>query len=124
MRFSDSSSTPLFQQVADQISDLILTGAIGEGEQVPSTTRISTAYRLNPATVLKGMNILADQGLLAKKRGQGMFVAEGARQRLRAQRAKGTLTRLATQLADQARLLGLSRDDLVTLVKGAYDDHD
>lgn len=122
MRFSDSSGTPLFQQVADQIADLILEGSVKEGQQVPSTTQISTAYRLNPATVLKGMNLLASKGYLIKKRGIGMFVAPGARQKMRLERINGQLRKQATSLARQAKILGLSQEEFLQLVKGAYDE--
>ena len=83
MRFDYSGATPLYRQVAEQLSDAIASGAYAEGDQIPSTTEISVTYQLNPATVLKGMNLLVEQGLIEKRRGIGMFVTTGAFQRVR-----------------------------------------
>ena len=77
MDFDFSGPQPLFVQVADQLRAGIASGALPEGEQVPSTTEISRTYTINPATVLKGMTMLVDEGLLEKRRGLGMFVVPG-----------------------------------------------
>ena len=78
MQFNFESDTPIYMQVAEQIKDAILSGAFLEETQVPSTTEISVTYKINPATVLKGMTLLTDAGILYKKRGVGMFVKKGA----------------------------------------------
>src|ERR1700754_2213445 len=78
--------TPLFTQVADRLAAEIADGGLAEGERVPSTNELAAYYRINPATAAKGINLLADDGLLEKRRGIGMFVADGARQRMLAQR--------------------------------------
>ena len=69
---------PIFQQIAEQLEEAILSGAYPEESQVPSITEYSVQYRINPATALKGINLLVDAGPLYKKRGVGMFVASGA----------------------------------------------
>src|ERR1700753_2535782 len=74
--------TPLFVQVADRLAGEIADGGLAEGERVPSTNELAAFYRINPATAAKGINTLADDGLLEKRRGIGMFVATGARRRL------------------------------------------
>ena len=78
MQINFDSETPIYMQIAEQIEDAILSGAFAEESQVPSTTEISVTYQINPATVLKGMNLLVDAGVLYKKRGLGMFVCKGA----------------------------------------------
>ena len=98
MRFDFSGTTPLFRQVAEQISEAIVSGAFAEGEQVPSTTEISSTYAINPATVLKGMNLLVDQGLLEKRRGLGMFVTTGAREKARDAKREELLTTRVVEL--------------------------
>jgi GntR family transcriptional regulator len=120
MRFSETDTTPLFEQVARQVADLIMTGSVREGERVPSTTEISSAYRINPATVLKGMNLLVDQGCLVKRRGLGLFVAPGARERLRHDLLGSELEKTLARLIDQARLAGMDEGDLVGRVRDAY----
>ena len=61
MQFNFNSTEPIYLQVADQIEEAIFTETFAEGEQIPSTTEISKEFHINPATVLKGMNILVDQ---------------------------------------------------------------
>ena len=79
-------SRPIFQQIAEQIENDIIAGVLPEETQVPSTNEFAAFHRINPATAGKGVNLLVDEGILYKKRGIGMFVAEGARARLVATR--------------------------------------
>ncbi len=74
MKIDFESGIPIYLQIADQIEDSILSGMFPEDTQIPSTTEISTLYKINPATVLKGMTLLVDGGILYKRRGIGMFV--------------------------------------------------
>ena len=82
-------SRPIFLQLAEMLEDGIISGAFPEGGQIPSITEYSAALKINPATALKGINLLVDAGLVYKKRGVGMFVAEGAREALLANRREG-----------------------------------
>ena len=79
MKLILNEDEPIFIQISKAIEDEILTDNIKEDEQVPSTTELSRLYNINPATVLKGMNILVDKNVLYKKRGLGMFVSSGAK---------------------------------------------
>jgi len=72
------SGIPIYVQIADSIRDQILRGALRDGDQLTSTTEYATTYRINPATAGKAFAILVDEGLVEKRRGIGMFVAEGA----------------------------------------------
>lgn len=78
--FDDRS--PIYLQIADQIKNDIVTGALAEDEQVMSTNQYATFYRINPATAAKGFAQLVDEGVLYKKRGIGMFVSPNARELL------------------------------------------
>lgn len=73
------SGIPIYVQIADNIRSQILRGALHDGDQLTSTTEYATTYRINPATAGKAFAILVDEGLVEKRRGIGMFVAEGAR---------------------------------------------
>ena len=73
------SGIPIYLQIADSIRAQILRGALRDGDQLTSTTEYATTYRINPATAGKAFAILVDEGLVDKRRGIGMFVAEGAR---------------------------------------------
>ena len=72
------SGIPIYVQIADNIRTQILRGALRDGDQLTSTTEYATTYRINPATAGKAFAILVDEGLVEKRRGIGMFVAEGA----------------------------------------------
>jgi DNA-binding transcriptional regulator YhcF (GntR family) len=109
--------TPIFSQVAERLAEQIADGALAEGERVPSTNELAAFYRINPATAAKGINILTDDGLLEKRRGIGMFVAAGARQRLLDERRRGFAERYVDPLVAEARRLGIDADELVTLIQ-------
>ncbi len=112
---------PIFQQIADGLEDAVLSGALGEGAQLPSITELSVQYTINPATALKGINLLVDQGVAYKKRGVGMFVAEGARAALQKKRQGEFARRYVRALAAEARRLGLGRERLLEMVAREYD---
>ena len=109
--------TPLFAQVAERLAADIADGGLAEGERVPSTNELAAFYRINPATAAKGINVLADEGLLDKRRGIGMFVAAGARRRLLARRRAGFTERYVEPLLTEATRLGIDSDELIALIK-------
>jgi GntR family transcriptional regulator len=111
--------TPLFAQVADRLAGEIADGGLAEGERVPSTNELAAFYRINPATAAKGINVLADDGLLEKRRGIGMFVAAGARQRLLGRRRAEFTQRYVEPLLAEAVRLGIGTDELFALIKEA-----
>jgi len=114
------SEIPIYIQIAGQIEDSILSGAFAEAAQVPSTTEISTLYKINPATVLKGITILTNHGILYKKRGVGMFVKEGAVEKIRRKRKQSFYDDYIVKLLEEAGKLGISEGEIVDMVtKGA-----
>lgn len=115
---------PIFVQLAEQLEDDILSGAYPEGSQVPSITEYSVAYKINPATALKGINLLVDEGFLFKKRGVGMFVAEGALQKLIQKRQARFCQDYLAPLRSEARRLGLSLEELKSMIEGDWIDHE
>lgn len=75
-------SQPIYRQLHDRVVAMVIEGVLKEGEALPSVRQVATEYRLNPLTVLKAYQQLADEGLVEKRRGLGMFVAPGASQAL------------------------------------------
>ena len=110
--------TPLFVQIAEQLADDIVDGALAEGARVPSTNEMATFYRINPATAAKGINVLVDDGVLEKRRGIGMFVAAGAQEQLRAGRRKRFAEQYLDPMLAEASRLGIDTDALVSLIRG------
>ena len=73
---------PIYRQLRDRVVAMILEGALGEGDPLPSVRSVAAEYRLNPLTVMKGYQQLVDEGLVESRRGLGMFVNAGAHVRL------------------------------------------
>ena len=72
----------IYIQIKEMIENDILRDVLLEEERVPSTNELARLYAINPATAAKGLNLLVDANILYKKRGIGMFVAEGAKKRI------------------------------------------
>jgi DNA-binding transcriptional regulator YhcF (GntR family) len=108
---------PLFLQIAEQIEDSIVDGSLGEESQAPSTNELAAFYRINPATAAKGVAMLTDKGVLYKRRGIGMFVADGAREVLLVERRAAFADRYIDPLLTEARTLGLGAEDLADLLR-------
>jgi DNA-binding transcriptional regulator YhcF (GntR family) len=109
--------TPLFLQIRAQLADEIADGTLAEGDRVPSSNEFAAYHRINPATAAKGINVLIDEGLLEKRRGIGMFVAAGARDRLLAVRRQHFAEQYVEPMITEGRRLGLDADALVSLVQ-------
>ncbi|MFI2102881.1 GntR family transcriptional regulator [Isoptericola sp. NPDC019693] len=109
---------PIYVQIAQMIRAQVLAGELAEEEQVMSTTQFATTFRINPATAAKAFAGLVDEGVLYKRRGLGMFVAPGARERLLDQHRKAYFDDVLGPALAQADLLGIPTDDLVAYVLG------
>lgn len=77
MLINFNDERPIFIQIAEGIEDAILSGAFKEESQIPSITELSVNYRINPATALKGINLLVDEGIIYKKRGLECLLHKG-----------------------------------------------
>lgn len=106
----------IYQQIAQMLEDGILRGEYPEESQVPSTNELARAFNINPATAAKGINRLVDEGLLYKRRGIGMFVAEGALKTLQTRRRKAFAGEQVRALVREAMRLGMSQEELLQLV--------
>src|SRR3954465_2123708 len=110
---------PIFVQIAEQIENDIIDGVYPDETQVPSTNEFAAFYRINPATALKGVNLLVDDGILYKKRGIGMFGAEGAQARIVTKRRDQFSEEYVRPLVQEAEKLGISSAELAAMVRGA-----
>lgn len=123
MKLTFEGEKPIYLQIAEGIEDDILAGNLAEEEQIPSTNQLAQLYRLNPATAGKGVNLLAERGIVYKKRGLGMFVATGARETLRAERKKAFYETYIVPLLREAAALGLSHAELAELLNRGTGKH-
>jgi len=108
---------PIYLQIREKIEDQIVNNQLKEGEQAPSTNQLVSFYKINHATVSKGVNQLVEEGILYKKRGIGMFVAEGARQKLVQKRKNAFEEDYIVGLVQEAHKLGISEGEIIELIK-------
>lgn len=108
---------PIYIQIREKIEDQIINNQIKEGGQAPSTNQLVEFYKINHATVSKGVNQLVDEGILYRKRGIGMFVAEGARATLVQNRKKAFLDDYVVGLVQEAEKLGITEQEIVEKIK-------
>ena len=112
--------TSLYLQIAKMLEDGILRGIYPEETQVPSTNELARTLCINPATGAKGLNLLVEEGILYKRRGIGMFVAQGAAARIRAKRREEFMEQYVKPMAAEARQLGITAQDLQAMLAAAY----
>ena len=117
MNGSINNQLLIYKQITQMLEDGILNDDYKADEQVPSTTEISKVFNINPATVAKGVNRLVDEGILYKKRGIGMFVAQNAKELLlKTRRETFTKEEIVSFLAN-AKKLNFSKDELINIIK-------
>ena len=121
MQVNFEDERPIFLQIAEQIEDAVLSGAFPEETQIPSTTEFSISFKINPATALKGINILVDSGIVYKKRGIGMFVATGAVEILLEKRKNEFFDKYISKLATEAKRLNLSKNDIIAMIERGFE---
>lgn len=120
--FDDSK--PIFLQIKERIEDQIINGQLQAEDQIPSTTQIVQFYKINHVTVSKGVNLLVDAGIIYKKRGVGMFVAEGAREKLVQKRKDAFLDQYVLPMLQEAKNLGISEQELTGFMKQVKKNED
>ncbi len=107
-----NDSQPIYRQLRDRVVAMILDGILNEGDPLPSVRNVAAEYRVNPLTVLKGYQQLVDERLVETRRGLGMFVNAGARDRLlKGERGK-FLAEEWPRVAATIQRLGLTQKEL------------
>ena len=107
----------LYLQIKELIEDQIVNEQLLEGSQAPSTNQLVKFYGLNHVTVAKGINLLVDDEILFKKRGIGMFVSEGAKEKLINSRKSEFVDKYVLKMVQEADRLGISEDELIQFVR-------
>ncbi len=108
-----NDSQPIYRQLRDRVVEMILEGALGDGDALPSVRSVAAGYRLNPLTVLKGYQELVDEDLVEKKRGRGMFIREGAKTKLLLGERELFINEQWPSVVATIRRLGLEMEDLI-----------
>ena len=108
-----TDSQPIYRQLRDRIVAMILDGVLKEGDPLPSVRTVAADYRVNPLTVLKGYQQLADEHLVEKRRGRGMFVNAGTRELLLKGERRRFLAEEWPGVSATIQRLGLGPKDLL-----------
>lgn len=106
----------IYIQIKEMIENDILRDILLEEERVPSTNELAKLYAINPATAAKGVNLLVDEGILYKKRGIGMFVAEGAKKTIQKRRRENFFETYIQGMLTEAASLGITKEDLIDMI--------
>lgn len=112
-----TNDKPIYIQVREQIEDQIINKQLNEDDQAPSTNQLVNYLKINHATVSKGINQLVDEGILYKKRGVGMFVATGAREKLLEKRRESFIDDYVVTLVQEADKLEISDEEILNYIK-------
>jgi len=103
---------PIYQQLADLLAAQLLDGLPSDGQAMPSVRALASQYLLNPLTVNRALQTLGDEGLLENRRGMGLFVMPGARERLKATERQRFLQEEWPRLRERLRRLGIGAEQL------------
>jgi GntR family transcriptional regulator len=120
LRIDPRDAVPIWKQIEEGLRRLVGAGSLRPGRPVPSVRDLARELRVNPMTVSKAYQRLADAGVLAVRRGEGTFVAEGPPPLTRAERTK-TLREAASRYVSLARTMGTSRYEAMREVIAAWD---
>jgi GntR family transcriptional regulator len=108
---------PIYIQISEWLENEILTGTFESDQKVYSQYQLAEIFNINPATAAKGLTILAEEKILYKKRGLGMFVSSTAREMILFKRKNETLKRLVLEIVLEAGRLNVSREELIEMIK-------
>jgi len=114
--------TPIYVQLAQWMETEILMERFNEEEKVYSQYQLAELFLINPATAAKGINLLAEEGILYKKRGLGMFVSKEARVLILKKRQNQLVTKYVKNLVVEAKSLNLSKEEVVYLIENAFEE--
>ena len=112
MEINWNNKEPIYIQLRAKLVELIMDGVLAEGDALPSVRQISSEQRINPITVSKAMQILVDEELVEKKRGLGMYVLSGAKDKLSTEERRKFLEQEWPQIAERIERLGLEINQL------------
>lgn len=113
------STKPIYVQIAEWIETEILSGNLKTDEKVYSQYQLAEMFNINPATAGKGLSILADETVIYKKRGLGMFVSSKAKELILRKRKNLTLKRLVQEIVLEAKRLDVTEKELLEMIKEA-----
>ena len=113
---SDSDGTPFYQQVVTQIKFLVASGRLEEGEQLPPVRKLAEQLLINPNTVARAYRELEAEGVVASKRGAGVFVSDAGSPLSRKEKTR-ILGERIDALLTESQQLGFDLEAVVKLIR-------
>jgi GntR family transcriptional regulator len=123
IRVNPALPVPIWSQIEDGVRHLVASGALSPGAPLPSVRDLAREQRINPNTVAKAYQRLAEAGVVETRRGEGTFVAERPPALASGERSR-TLREGALRYASLAVNLGASRSEASSLLADAWPDGD
>lgn len=111
------SMKPIYVQIAEWLEGEILSENIKDEERIYSQYQLAEMFTINPATAAKGLNILADEAIVYKKRGLGMFVSPNAKLFILTRRKSQILGQMIKELVMEANRLEVSKSELNRMIQ-------
>ena len=108
-----NDNTPIYRQLKDRVIGMMLDGALKAGDALPSVRQVAAEYQLNPITVSKAYQELVDENLVEKRRGIGMYVTDGASEKLLASERERFVREEWPAMVERIRRLGLDIEQLL-----------
>ena len=108
-----SDGAPIYRQLKDRVVAMLLDGILKPGDALPSVRQVAAEYQLNPITVSRAYQELADEAIVEKRRGLGMYVTEGASEKLLSSERERFLHEEWPLVLERIQRLGLSIDRLL-----------
>ena len=109
-----NNNAPIYRQLKDRIVAMLLDGLLKPGDPLPSVRQIAAEFQLNPITVSRAYQELADATLVEKRRGIGMYVTDGAREKLIVSERERFLQEEWPQMVERIRRLGMNTSELLS----------
>ena len=109
-----NNNAPIYRQLKDRIVAMLLDGLLKPGDALPSVRQIAADFQLNPITVSRAYQELADATLVEKRRGIGMYVTDGAREKLVVSERERFLQEEWPQMLERIRRLGMNLEELLS----------
>ena len=114
-----NDNTPIYRQLKERVLGMMLDGLLKPGDALPSVRQIAADYQLNPITVSKAYQELVDESLVEKRRGLGMYVTEGAHEKLLATERERFVREEWPAMVERIRRLGLDLEQLLQAARAS-----
>ncbi len=108
-----NDNAPIYRQLKERVIGMLLDGLLKPGDALPSVRQVAGDYQINPMTVARAYQELVDAMLVEKRRGMGMYVLAGARDKLLASERERFINEEWPALLERVRRLGLDLDQLL-----------